>query len=72
MATYFKNNNQVVFAEPENISSIVNAFSYLLENPKEAVQIGLRGYQWMDKNLNYRNQTERIAKFVTNRSKINK
>lgn len=64
MASYFKNYEQVVFAEPENISSIVNAFSLLLENPEKAMQIGLRGYQWMDKFLNYRNQTIKISEFI--------
>lgn len=65
MATYFKNYNQVVFAEPENITSIVNAFMYLLESPEEAIQIGLRGYQWMFQHLNYRNQTSQISEFVS-------
>lgn len=65
MATYFKNREQVIFAEPENISSIVNAFEYLILNPQQAMEIGLQGYEWMDKNLNYRNQINKISEFVT-------
>lgn len=64
MATYFKDREQVAFAEPENMSSIVNAFEYLLFNPQEAIKIGLRGYEWMDKFLNYRNQTNKISEFI--------
>lgn len=64
MRTYFNDKEQVVFADPENIASIVDAFEYLLQHPEKATEIGVNGYNWMDKNLNYLNQTQRISEFV--------
>ncbi len=64
MRDYFYDKKEVVFAEPENINSIVEAFEFLIKNPKKANEIGLSGYKWMDKNLNYQNQSNRIRDFI--------
>lgn len=65
MKTYFIDKEHVVFAEPENITSIVNAFEYLLNNKDKADEIGLNGYNWMIKNLYYPNQAAKISNFVS-------
>jgi len=65
MATYFINEEEVVFAEPENIDSIVKAFQTLIENPALANRIGIRGFEWMNQNLNYRNQTHKISEYIS-------
>lgn len=61
---YFKDKEHVVFAEPNNIASIVNALEYLIINPKKAIEIGLNGYNWMNENLNYINQAKKITEFI--------
>jgi glycosyltransferase involved in cell wall biosynthesis len=66
MNAYFEDKEHVVFAEPENIASIVDSFEYLLKHPDKAKEIGKNGYKWMDNNLNYLNQAQRISDFVSN------
>lgn len=64
MKNYFTDKKEVVFAEPENIQSIVSAFEYLITNPEERVNIGLNGFYWMDEKLNYKNQAQIISDFI--------
>jgi len=64
MKNYFIDKKEVVFAEPENIDSIVTAFEYLIKNPNEGYKIGANGYDWMNDNLNYINQSKKIDNFV--------
>jgi len=64
MQIYFKDKEHVVFAEPENIDSIVRAIEYLINNPIKANEIGINGYKWMDENLNFINQSKKISKFL--------
>lgn len=66
MKNYFSDKKEVVFAEPENIQSIVNAFEYLLKNPEKGKEIGLNGYKWMEERLNYKNQVQILFDFFDN------
>lgn len=61
---YFTDKTEVVLADPNNVSSIVDCFEYLINNPVLAEQIGLAGYKWMEENLNYRNKSKKITEFV--------
>jgi glycosyltransferase involved in cell wall biosynthesis len=61
---YFKNEDHVILAEPENIQSIVNGFEILLNNKVLADRISLNGYNWMNQNTNYLIISSKIDKFL--------
>lgn len=64
MASYYSDKEQVVFAEPEDITSIVTAFKFVIDNPAKAQEIGMNGFLWMEKNLSYLNQAQKISEFI--------
>jgi len=61
---YFIDKKEVVFADPENIESIVRAFEFIINNPEKGKEIGINGYNWMLKNLYYKNQINQINIFI--------
>lgn len=61
---YFKNEEHVILVEPENIESIVSGFEKILTDKNLSEKIGLNGYKWMDENLNYINQSNKISEFL--------
>lgn len=64
--TYFKNEEQVILVEPEDIQSIVEGFEKLLKDVNLQYVIGQNGYRWMEDNLNYIKQSRRISDFLNN------
>lgn len=64
MKHYFQDKVHVVFANPGDIETMVNAYEYLMQNPEAANDIGLNGYKWMHEHLNYKSYIERIGKFL--------
>lgn len=63
---YFKNEEQVILVEPENIQSIADGFEKIITNKNLSENLCLRGHAWMDENLNYVNQSKRISEFINN------
>jgi glycosyltransferase involved in cell wall biosynthesis len=63
---YFTNEEHVILVEPENIQSIVYGFEKIITDKKLSEILCLRGYAWMDENLNYVNQSKRISEFINN------
>ncbi len=63
---YFKNEEQVILAEPENIESMVAGFEKIIKDKKLSEKLSLNGYNWMDENLNYIKQSKRISDFINN------
>jgi glycosyltransferase involved in cell wall biosynthesis len=64
IAKYFKNSEHVILVEPENIESIVQGFETIITDNKLSEKLGLNGFKWMNKNLNYVNQSKRISEFI--------
>ncbi len=61
---YFKDKNELVFAEPNNPESIVEAIEYLYNNEKEAKKIGLNGYNWASHNLDNIQNSTKLINFI--------
>lgn len=61
---YFKNEEHLILVEPENIQSIVDGFEKIITDKNLSEYLCLRGYKWMDENLNYVNQSKRISEFI--------
>jgi glycosyltransferase involved in cell wall biosynthesis len=61
---YFKDEDQVILAEPENIQSIVDGFKKIITDKILSDHLSISGYEWMDENLNYINQSKRISEFI--------
>jgi len=61
---YFKNEEQAIIVEPENIDSIVKGFLKIIENKELSNKIAENGFKWMNENLNYRNISEKLNSFV--------
>ena len=70
MKYYLQDKKDVVFANPGDTDSIYEAFEYLITNPERAYLIGINGFNWMNDFLNYKNQFEKINKFVLSDSII--
>jgi glycosyltransferase involved in cell wall biosynthesis len=64
VSLYFKNEEQVILAEPENIPSIVDGIKKILTDKQLSDHLSLRAYEWMDENLNYVNQSKKISDFI--------
>jgi glycosyltransferase involved in cell wall biosynthesis len=62
---YFTDEEHVILVDPENIDSIVDGFERLLNNRELAPRLSKNAYAWMDANLNYKNVSVRIAKFLS-------
>lgn len=61
---YFKNKEQVIIVEPDNIESIVNGFRLLIENSELSISISNNAFKWMDMNLNFRNVSNKLNEFI--------
>jgi glycosyltransferase involved in cell wall biosynthesis len=61
---YFVNEEHVIIANPEDITSIVEGFEKLINNNDLVEKISLNAYKWMNNNLNYRNIAERLYGFI--------
>jgi glycosyltransferase involved in cell wall biosynthesis len=63
---YFKNEEHVIIVNPEDIVSIANGFEKLINNNPLSERICNNAYNWMDINLNYKNMSHKLCKFITN------
>jgi glycosyltransferase involved in cell wall biosynthesis len=59
---YFKDEENAIIVEPDNVESIVSGFSKLLNSQELMNKIALSGFDWMNKNLNYKNLELKIFK----------
>ena len=64
LCSYFKNKEELVLVEPEDINSIADGICYLVSNPEEREKIGQASYQWMMENLEYQHVSDKVAKFL--------
>jgi glycosyltransferase involved in cell wall biosynthesis len=64
IAKYFKNEEHVILVEPENIQSIVDGFEKLIKDKNLSEKISKKGYEWMEENLNFVNQSKKISEFI--------
>ena len=62
---YFKDEEDVILVEPDNVESIVDGFERILDNPGLQVKLSANGYSWMAENLNYTKVTPKIADFFS-------
>jgi len=61
---YFQDEKHLIIANPNDILDIANGFSKILSNPVLAKNISDNAYEWMDRNLNYKNLSDNISKFI--------
>lgn len=64
---YFSNKKELMLVEPNNVKEMARAIIYLLENPEEASNIGMRGYSWALENLDYIRNAEKVKDFLFDR-----
>jgi glycosyltransferase involved in cell wall biosynthesis len=62
---YFINEEHAILVEPENIESIVSGFEKILYNKELSEKISINAYHWMDANLNYKNASQNITRFLS-------
>jgi len=61
---YFKDNESIYFAIPENSKSIYSKMNEVFGNYKEALRIGEKGYEVACDRFNYLNETQKVARFI--------
>lgn len=58
------NEIHAIIVEPENINQIVSGFKFLIDNPEKANKIAQNGYEWMIKNLHFKNIAPKVSNFI--------
>lgn len=61
---YFTNRIEVILVKPNDIESISNGISELLENQHLGKIVAENGYKWMIENLEYKSSISRILNFI--------
>ena len=61
---YFEDGQQAVLVEPENVQSIVSGFEKIITDKNLQERLMENGYNWMEVNLNFIQQTKRISEFL--------
>jgi glycosyltransferase involved in cell wall biosynthesis len=61
---YFKDKNELVFADADNPDSLAKSMILLLDNQELARKIGYEGYAWARENLDYKINAIRLLKFL--------
>lgn len=61
---YFTDKEQVILVKPEDIDDIVKGFELLIKDKTLSKTIGVKGYQWMKKNLDYKVASVKINFFI--------
>ncbi len=61
---YFKNEHELIFAEPNDPKSIASGIRKLIEHPEMANKISANCYEWAINNLDYIENSRRLLKFV--------
>lgn len=66
LVTYFKNKEELIFAEPDDSQSLASSMLFLIENETEAQCIAINGYKWAMKNLDYIENSKTLLHFIKN------
>jgi glycosyltransferase involved in cell wall biosynthesis len=61
---YFKNEEDLIIATPDDVNSIVEGFEKILFNNKLSIKLSENGFNWMNYNLNYRNMSQKLINFI--------
>lgn len=61
---YLTNEEHAIIVTPEDIDDIVKGFQKIIENKELSNNIAEKGFNWMNKNLNYRNISEKLNNFI--------
>jgi glycosyltransferase involved in cell wall biosynthesis len=64
VVNYFKDMQEIVFAEPDNPQSIADKLDWILENKNESKKIAMNGYIRAKELLNYKDKVPAIMEFV--------
>jgi glycosyltransferase involved in cell wall biosynthesis len=64
LSLYFKDKQELIFAEPNSCVSICNAIDYALQNQELALQIAKRGNDWAINNLDFKNNSKKLIDFI--------
>jgi glycosyltransferase involved in cell wall biosynthesis len=62
---FLKNEEHAIITDPDDINSIVKGFEKIITNEELAERISENGYNWMNNNLNYKNISHKLFKFIT-------
>lgn len=65
LKSYFKDKQQVIFAKPNDYLSLANEIRFVFENRVKSHSIGLSGYAWAVKNLDYKTNALTLLSFVS-------
>lgn len=63
---YFENGEYVILVDSEDVESIACGFERILLNSGLSKNMVENAYDWMDKNLNYRNVSHTLNEFIQN------
>ena len=61
---YFEDKVNAVLVDPDNSVSICKGINFLIENPDIAKAIGLKGFDWVNLNLEYKIATIPVVAFI--------
>jgi len=61
---YFKNEEDVIITNPDDINSIVEGFEKILFNDELSNKLSVNGFNWMNQNLNYKNMSQKLINFI--------
>jgi glycosyltransferase involved in cell wall biosynthesis len=64
VVTYFKDMQEIVFAEPDNPQSIADKIEWILDNQNESKKIAMNGYIRAKELLNYKDKVPAIMEFI--------
>lgn len=64
VGNYFKDREEIVFAESDNPQSIADNIEWILNNQDESLKIALNGYLKAKELLNYKNRVPAMVEFV--------
>lgn len=61
---YFQNKKHVIISKPGDIEDIKNGFIDIIMNKNEYEGMAENAYVWMNENLNYKNISKKLIKFI--------
>lgn len=63
---YFTNKKELYIAEAGNIDSIVNGFTYIINNEEISKSLVNNAYEWVNNNISYCKKSKEISEFIIN------
>ena len=63
IAPIVKKLNAGICVDPSNTNELTNAFKYLVNNPKETMQMGKNGRDGINDEFNWENECQRLIYF---------